>query len=504
MAEKKSVRKKPAKQKTAIQSFPCAMLRIGKDHSILEANSPACKILDWPDEVPAHLWLQDLVVSAEQEDLRLLAAKAIEEGEAEGYFHLQFGRVGVVDRLVGRRVHEEDDEWLLAICGLDMNSQCGHMVSEREGKGIRSMERLAGGLAHAFGNLLTSIQGANDLAMMQNAEGLDPAENLAMIHQSVERAKELVAQLIVFSNRHTLHSKQIYPWQSLKALEPVLKMLLPDRLKLIVNYASNVNAITVDETALKRMITLLVQNAREAMSGEGTITIDLEQLQIKQTETGRYGVKAGSWVLIRVSDQGPGIVPALREKIFDPFYTTRLGHVGLGLAVVFVTMSHLEGRVWVEDAPSGGAAFHMLLPVDQSSLKPAASETGGLVKRGAGERVLILEDEADLNRFISMALEKFGYRVWTARSISEAEQRFQAENGKFRLLIADVMLPDGNGFEFAERIHDRYPSLRVLMTSGHAQTVLPDSIMSQRGFIYLAKPFRVSELMDQLNHLVSS
>lgn len=358
----------------------------------------------------------------------------------------------------------------------------------------RGFEPLLAGIVHAFNNALVSIQGANDLALAQVSPDSAVRRELDAVHASVAAAKELVGQLIVFSSGGAFQPAPARIEPLLQALMRALRILVPDRIAIELRCDPDLPAATIDELSIKRLVTGLVTNAKEAIHGTGTITIRAAAAYHDEAAITRHGgQQAGPHVRIAVEDDGSGIDPADLPRIFDPFFSRKRGGLGLGLATAYVTARRHDGFLTVESFPGRGTSIALHLPATAkpvAAAAPAATRSLEALK-GAGERILIVEDEREVLGFVARALGRYGFDVTTAGSVAEAETLFRRAAGRYHLLFCDVALPDGNGYELADRLRREAPALAVLMTSGHTGGVA----QSAHPFPFLHKPYGVTDLL---------
>lgn len=372
----------------------------------------------------------------------------------------------------------------------------GKLLLTEHGK---EFESLLSGIVHAFNNTLVSIQGANDLAIAQVPADSPVRRELDAVHASVSAAKEIVGQLIVFSSGGSLAPAPAHLPATLESLLRVLRVLVPDRIALTLRCDPGLPPATVDDLSFKRLITNLVKNAKEAIRDTGTIAIRVQSVTPAPDLLARHGIRRdGPWVAVRVTDDGSGIEPADLPRIFDPFFSRKRGGLGLGLSAAFVTAHRHDGFLTAESAPGRGTTVTLYLPAEAHAAlapaRPADAAPALATLKGAGERILIVEDEGEVLRFVARALGRYGFDVTMAGTLAEADALFEREKGRFHLLFSDVSLPDGNGFELARRFRAASPSLAILMTSGFTG-FFPE----QTGeFPILRKPYGVTDLLSAI------
>jgi PAS domain S-box-containing protein len=350
----------------------------------------------------------------------------------------------------------------------------------RQAQKMESIGKLAGGVAHDFNNLLTVINGNCQLALMQLDEGHAARGRMEAALEAGARAADLTRQLLAFSRRQPAQPERIDVGQALRKLAPVLESLLGDHCDLRIEVEENCPALEMDASQLQQVVLNLCVNAKDAMEGRGTVGI-------------RAG-RRGGWVRLEVSDTGPGIPEEIQEHIFEPFFTTKpKGQgTGLGLSVVYGIVTQNWGRVEVESEPGRGARIVIELPV--------AGEKQGLAEefRAEGDgrsrleaELLVVEDQAEVRRFVAEVLRGAGCRVHEAEDAEEALQVAERED-RLDLLLTDVSMPGMDGEELARELTRRLPGLRVLLMSGYSRRE------QALGWPVLAKPFGPERLVEEV------
>ena len=266
---------------------------------------------------------------------------------------------------------------------------------------MQAVSQLAGGIAHNFNNLLTAIIGFCDLLLMRHQAGDHTFSDIMQIKQNVNRAANLVRQMLAFSSQQTLKPEVLSVTDILADLTNLLRRLIGETIEMKMIHGRDVTYIKADQGQFEQVIINLAVNARDAMKGGGTLTIRTSN--VTQTESVRMGhdlLPPGDYVLIEVNDTGMGIPKEHVGKIFEPFCTTKEGGVGtgLGLSTIYGIVKQFGGYVFVDSEPGQGASFNIFLP------QHAAAESQKVVTERAGESkmtvdltghgtILLVEDE---------------------------------------------------------------------------------------------------------------
>lgn len=324
---------------------------------------------------------------------------------------------------------------------------------------------LAGGIAHDFNNILTTIVGAAHLAGMDAEEGSDLAAEIEQIDIAARRAQSLVRQLLVFARRQPGVPEATDLCAVIAEVTRLMRAAIPHSIRFeSANDACPV-PVLADPTHLHQILMNLYGNAAEAMGGtHGTIRISTEL--ISKAPAG-FPARPDGWVRLVVQDDGPGMSQATRERVFDAFFTTKpLGKgTGLGLAVVQGLVQDMGGQISVESAPGKGARFTIFLP-GSSTVALHAESRPEAPPRG-NERILVVDDEAEIAATFRRVLMRLGYQVEAFTSPVIALERFASDPERYDLVISDLSMPDMNGNIFVEKLHAIRSTLPVIFCTGY-------------------------------------
>lgn len=359
---------------------------------------------------------------------------------------------------------------------------------------------LAGGVAHDINNLLTAIVGYGELI----ASGEPPAQTVQdaqEILRACTRAAALTRQLLSFGRRGAGKAELLDLNAAVASIQKLLRRVLRENIALRLDASAGPAWALIDPNALDQAILNLVINARDAMPDGGTVTIsvDVTDLTPQPSDCGQE-VIPGLYARLSVADTGIGMSPEVKARIFEPFFTTKPAGqgTGLGLAVVRTVADDAGGRVCVESAPGRGTTFRLYLPLAaapspaKNSAQPFAAAPG----RGAGETVLIVEDDDDLRRMIERVLKAQGYTALACRDAETASAVEVAHRGDIHVALCDVVLPGMDGRAFAASLRLRRPTARVVLMSGHAPKPSDTDL--------LVKPFTMAELCRRVYDAVGA
>jgi CheY-like chemotaxis protein len=361
-----------------------------------------------------------------------------------------------------------------------------------EAQKLESIGRLAGGVAHDFNNMLTAMFG--NLQFAEEATSMDEVRPLLeAIRLTAERSAGLTAQLLAFARRQVIEPKVIDPNDLVRRLDTVFQRAIGEHVRVVPSLAAR-GHVRADESQLEQVVMNLVTNARDAMSGGGVLTLETMDVVLDEHYADSHAdVKPGPYVLLAVSDTGPGIPPEALPHVFEPFFTTRVGGIGLGLATCYGIVKQSGGHLHVYSEIGRGSTFKVYLPRVDADLALASQRQGSTPPSG-GERVLLVEDEAPVRSVVERTLLKHRYRV-TSASTAEEAVRLVETDAAFDLLVSDVVLPGMGGRALSEHLLQAIPELKVLFISGYTENAIVHGGVLDPGIHFLQKPFLPSELL---------
>jgi two-component system cell cycle sensor histidine kinase/response regulator CckA len=362
---------------------------------------------------------------------------------------------------------------------------------------MESVGRLAGGVAHDFNNSLQLILLNAEMAL--GSPGVTPGSRrlLGDIQKTAQNAARLIAQLMAFARRQETHPQTLDLNDVTASYLPMLRRLVGEDVVIAWQPSATPCSVRLDPVQFEQVLINLATNARDAMGGNGRLTLATSSVTVGDAaENAPADVPPGAYVRLVVGDDGCGMSEEVLSHAFEPFFTTKpVGSgTGLGLASVFGIVTQNGGSIGVDSAPDQGTTITIQWPrhaapashVSEAPLAPATS-------RG-GETLLVVEDEPMLLRACMACLEPLGYTVLSAALPSEALRAAERHAGPIHLLLTDVIMPEMNGRELADRLAALRPGLRRLYMSGHAAGVLSERGLADAHVQLLRKPFALDDL----------
>ncbi|KMY65837.1 hypothetical protein AAU61_19495 [Desulfocarbo indianensis] len=421
------------------------------------------------------------------------------------------GRPRVFDVLKVPIFHPDGSRRGLSVVGRDITElveaerQRNEMESQlRHAQKMEAIGTLAGGIAHDFNNILTAIIGYTEAAMNKISRGEDSLPGLKVVLDSSFRARDLVKQLMTFSRGsggmvQALDLAHVLG-DTMKLVEAVTPSLIEVQIKPLPPNA----VVKADPTQIQQVIMNLCANAIQAMEDwGGSLRVGLEIMREPAGEGAPHpNLNPGEYVVLEVSDTGPGIEKELAKKIFDPFFSTkpRDKGTGLGLSVVHGIVTSLGGMVTVESRPGSGAVFKVFLPRSLESPASQETESGSRPPKGGGT-LLLVEDESQVMKVEQEILESLGYQVAACQSPVEARRLFEENPERFDLVITDYAMPHMSGLELASSLKEVSPRVPVLLCTGYNQDLSENELKLFGVDQTLMKPFTALELGRKLQSM---
>ncbi len=373
----------------------------------------------------------------------------------------------------------------------------------RTAQRMESVGRLAGGVAHDFNNLLTAILGS--VHAIDESLGPDHPrrEDVEEIRGAALRAADLTRQLLAFSRRQVLRPKVLDLNALVTKIEKLLRRLIGEHITLRTSLAPALGSVRADPGQLEQVIVNLVVNARDAMPGGGTITI--ETSSAARFDHGDHSAQtADRYVTLSVRDDGPGIDPSVRDLLFEPFFTTKDQEhgAGLGLATVYGIVNQSNGHIRVESDLGRGSAFVIYLPMVELPPDAMVAPTTSDRVAGGNETILVAEDEVAILNLARRTLTRMGYFVLTAGSGTAALEVASQFADPIHVLLTDVVMPGMSGRDLARRLTQNRPDVRVIFMSGYAGDAVFELGVLDSGVEFLQKPFTPGDLASKVREVL--
>ena len=373
---------------------------------------------------------------------------------------------------------------------------------------MEAIGTLAGGIAHDFNNILAMIMGFGDLAQKKAALGIDNAEDIGQIVKAAERARNLVRQILTYSRKSETEMKVLDLNQVVLDSVKLLKHTLPKMIKMELNLAPDLDCVLADPAQMEQVIVNLANNAGDAMPDGGRLIFETACLSLGDRSSANFpDMSPGRYLLLMVTDTGPGMDKETIGRVFDPFFTTKeIGKgTGLGLSTVYGIVREHGGRITCYSEPGLGTTFKIYLPADSSD--PVAQEIAprpGQEELSGVETILMVDDEEAIRRMVSDFLEQLGYQVICAANGEEALKKYNRNRDQVDLVILDLGMPGMGGNKCLKKLLALNPDLKVLIASGYSANGKVADTINEGAAEYLAKPFRLGNLQAKVRKVLDA
>ena len=375
--------------------------------------------------------------------------------------------------------------------------------SARRTEKMEALGRLAGGMAHDLTNLLTVITGASEEVCRQ-VEDREPVQApIKQIQDAVERAAELMHNLVAFSHHQVVEPTVLDLDGILSDLKPLIRELIGDKILLTVALAAERGSVVMAPEQIEDIIRQVVTNARDAMPEGGQLKISTSLRTVAEVAAQEQAVRPGSYVELVISDTGRGIDHEMQAHLFEPFFVRELYRRGrgLGLASLYGIVRQVGGFVEVSSKLGVGSVFRICLPQDGQAQTDRPSVSKPETVTGGGT-ILVVEDDEDVRIAVRDMLRRTGYDVQEAADGIEALNLLSKATVYPQLVLTDVMMPRMTGPQLAKRIDALMPTVKVLYMSGYANESL-ESVRGQR-LAFIPKPFNSRDLLRKIRETLAS
>jgi PAS domain S-box-containing protein len=376
----------------------------------------------------------------------------------------------------------------------------------RQAQKMEAIGQLAGGIAHDFNNLLQVINGYSDISLEEGE--CDPAtrEALQQIRRAGESATRLVSQMLAFSRRQVLRKEHLDLNEVIGGLLRMLHRVIGEHIRVGFVPGPHIQAVYADRGQVEQVLMNLAVNARDAMPGGGSLTIETQDVVLDAEYChANSWAREGHFVLISVGDTGHGMDRHTLSHIWEPFFTTKeVGKgTGLGLATVYGIVRQHDGMVHVYSEPNRGTVFTVYLPA-HACAPPANAVPENADLHGTGETILLAEDNEMVCKLTRQMLEQAGYKVITARDGMEAVRLFEDEGAHVDVALLDIVMPGLGGHAVYESVKDRFPNVRFLFSSGYSLGVIQTGPAGTGELDLIQKPFKRVELLSRIRQIIQT
>jgi PAS domain S-box-containing protein len=474
---------------------PVLKLVSDREGQVQSVNPSWSRALGWSEAETLGRTALDFVVSQERAAAQAALQPLCEDRRVEDVELSCLTRAGDRRRVLWTVVPEDG---LFYGFGRDITEQRQAEEALRQSQKLEAIGQLTGGVAHDFNNLLTIIRSSVEFLRRPDLAEERRRRYLDAVSDTVDRAAKLTGQLLAFARRQALKPQVFDICARLRSIADMLDSVTGARIRVVIDLPETPRFVRADESQFETALINMAVNARDAMDGEGSLTLRLDGDRPMPPIRGHAGAK-GPFVAVRVVDTGAGIPAADLGRIFEPFFTTKeIGKgTGLGLSQVIGFAKQSGGDIDVASTPGHGTTFSLYLPQVEAPAEPA--ETGRDRRRDAEPRrglcILVVEDNLGVGRFCTQILEDLGHAPIWAKSAEDALAELERTPDRFDVVFSDVVMPGMGGFALARQLQVNRPDLPVVLTSGYSHVLAKDDA---HGFALVRKPYSAEQLAQVL------
>jgi PAS domain S-box-containing protein len=374
----------------------------------------------------------------------------------------------------------------------------------RHAQKMEAVGQLTGGVAHDFNNLLTIIRSSVDFLRRPDLPQARRERYLDAASDTVDRAAKLTGQLLAFARRQALKPETFDVAGRIRSVAEMLDTVTASGIRVVTDLPGEPCHVHADINQFEIALVNMAVNARDAMNGDGVLTVTVRCHASLPSIRGHAGA-VGPFVAVSVADTGSGILPDRLSRIFEPFYTTKeVGKgTGLGLSQVFGFAKQSGGDIEVMTVPEKGTIFTMYLPevIARALGERPVLRTKDDVPGGSGQRVLVVEDNTEVGRFCTQILEDLGYRAALAPNAEAALDQLGADGNGFEAVFSDVVMPGMGGVALAQELRVRLPGMPVVLASGYSNILAQED---GHDFELLQKPYSADQVANILKRVMKS
>ena len=486
---------------------PVGIVHVGIDGNGMRVNQRLCDFLGYSrdelERIAVPKLLESPHMTVEAEAFRQMAAGTADRHVIEEKRYRRRDGSFVWARVI-MSVHRDADGQSQHVISVieDVTERRTLEAQVRQAGKMDAIGKLASGVAHDFNNLLTVIIGFGEVMAADAALSAQHRSDLDEILKAARRASGLTRQLLAFSRQQVLNTVPLDVNGLIRDMATMLGRLIGENIKVTLALDHHLSLALADRGQLEQVVMNLVVNARDAMPGGGTVTIETTDVDLENSTFHKEAVMQGRYVMLAIADTGSGMTVETQRQLFEPFFTTKeTGKgTGLGLSTTYGIVKQSKGYIWVYSEPGQGTTFKVYLPraLDAAAAEavtaPIAAPAAPPVASG-NERVLLVEDEAGVRHLSKRILDGAGFRVVEAVNGEDAERVFDDYAGEIDLVVTDVVMPGCGGPELLARLHRRAPALRVLYMSGYTEQAAVTRAGIDRGRPFVQKPFTSAEFV---------
>lgn len=475
-----------------MDAVPEGILLLDDDHRILSANRGARTLLADFIDFDGDARLTHLSNTALRPLLR-----PTEPGAPWRELRLDEGQRILELGVSTMSLPERQSGWVLVVRDVTQQREQEQYLQTQDR--LAAVGQLASGIAHDFNNVMAIITLYSE-SLLRDGEHRKKEQYLATIGEQARHAANLIGQILDFS-RHSVMKRQALNLRPfVKELVKLFERTLPENIAIDLTATEDDAIVEADPTRLQQALMNLAVNARDAMDDGGKLDLALDVIAVGlEEEPPLPEMAAGRWVTLAISDTGTGIAPEVASHLFEPFFTTKEKGkgTGLGLAQVYGIIKQHGGEIAVDTEVGRGTTFTIYLPAYQASSpspESAAKESGQIEASGAGETILVVEDNEAVREAMVTVLKEMEFEVLAVADGQEALRRFEEQAATIDVVISDMVMPNVGGAELYERLHEICSDVTMILISGYLRDEAGKALLDKGGVFWIQKPFTAESL----------
>lgn len=483
-----------------LDGLPAYVFLLTPDHSIFFTNQYFKKTFGEPTGEKCYK-----IIAGRDEPCEICKpARVFESKKQETWeWSNSFGRIYQVYAYPFRDI---DGSPLVLELGIDITEVRQLEKQFRQAHKMEAMGALAGGIAHDFNNILSAIIGNTELAQLGLNNTTEAHQYIQNILKASNRAKDLVKQILAFSREAEFEKKPVIISSIIKEVIRLMKSVLPANIDIQQRIETNIKTVEADPTQIHQVLINLCINAAHAMEEHGgVVEVNLTNLDIGPENADSYPeLNHGEYVKLSVRDKGLGMENAVRERIFDPYFTTKESHkgTGMGLSVVLGIVKSHGGAITVQSELGKGSTFNVYFPVIISEITEEPEASAPLPT--GNERILFVDDNKALTKLCQEMLEYLGYEVVTRLDSLEALEEFQSKPYQFDLVITDLAMPHMTGDKLAEKIVGIRRDIPIILCTGYSEKIMEKKAKKIGIMEFIMKPVLLKDLAHAVRKVLNN
>jgi PAS domain S-box-containing protein len=502
ITERKRAEEQISEQAALLDQAQDAIMVRDLDQKILFWNKGAEHIYGWTAEEAIGKNVRDLIIKQPSDQFETARKTVIEKGEWIGEMH-QSRRDGASLVIESRWTLVRDEKGVprsILVINTDITKKKQMEAQFLRAQRMESIGTLAGGIAHDLNNVLSPILMAIDMLQLKTTDE-SSRKWLDVLRTNAERGGDMVRQVLSFARGVEGERVALQPKHMIKEIIKILRETLPKSIEISFRIPNDLWIVSADATQIHQVLMNLCVNARDAMPDGGSISISAENVFLDENYARMHiEAKAGRFVMISVSDTGPGMSPEIQSRIFEPFFTTKemTKGTGLGLSTAMTIVKSHGGFINVYSELHKGSQFTVYLP---SLDKPGGADAGAVqidLPIGNGELILVVDDEESIREITRGTLETFGYKVLTASDGTEALALYADKKHEIAVVLTDMVMPFMDGSATIRALQRMNPHVRIIAASGLGAGQRAGEGALEGVSVFLNKPYTAEKLLKTL------